>query len=77
VTNGDLAAAASYNVVVLALLPMLALWWALGTRAALTGRVGPWPMLGNRGWVVLGTVLLVFTVWRNVPALPLAGFLAP
>jgi len=31
----------------------------------------------NRGWLVLGAVLLVFAVWRNLPALPLAGFLAP
>lgn len=76
-SHGDLAAAASFNVVVLVLLPVLAVWWALGTRAAWAGRPHPWPRVGNRGWLVLGAVLLVFTVWRNLPAVPLAGFLAP
>ena len=64
-------------MVVLVLLPVLAVWWALGTRAAWAGRPHPWPRVGNRGWLVLGAVLLVFTVWRNLPAVPLAGFLAP
>jgi hypothetical protein len=77
VSHGDLAAAASFNVVVLALLPALAVWWVLGTRAAWTGAAHPWPRLGNRGWLVVGAVLLAFTVWRNVPGLPLAAFLAP
>ena len=77
VSHGDLAAAASFNIVVLALLPALAVWWVLGTRAALTGGLYPWPRIGNRGWLLLGAALLAFTVWRNVPALPLSAFLAP
>ena len=76
-SHGDLAAAASFNVVVLVLLTVLAVWWALGTRAAWAGRPHPWPRAGNRGYLALGVVLLVFTVWRNLPAVPLAGFLAP
>jgi len=76
-SHGDVAAAASMNVVVLVLLPVLAVWWVLGLRAACSGRPHPWPRLSNRGWLVLGAVLLLFTVWRNLPALPMSGFLAP
>ena len=56
---------------------MLALWWVLGARAAWAGRPHPWPRVDNRAWLVLGAVLLTFMIWRNLPALPLAGFLAP
>ena len=56
---------------------MLALWWVLGARAAWAARPHPWPRVDNRAWLVLATVLLAFTVWRNLPVLPLAGFLAP
>lgn len=76
-SHGDVGAAASFNVVVLALLPLLGLWWLIGVRAAWAGRPHPWPRVDNRAWLVLGGVLLLFTVWRNLPALPLARFLAP
>lgn len=76
-SHGDVAGAASMNVVVLVLLPVVAVWWAAGLRAATLGRPHPWPRMSNRGWLVLGAVLLLFTVWRNLPALPLAEFLAP
>ena len=36
-SHGDVAAAASMNVVVLLLLPVLAVWWLLGVRAAWSG----------------------------------------
>ncbi len=64
-------------MLVLALLPVLAGWWVLGTRASWAGRPHPWPRVGNRAWLVLGAALLAFTVWRNLPGVPLAGFLAP
>ncbi len=76
-SHGDLAAAASFNVVVLVLIPVLALWWVLGTRAAWAGRPHPWPRLDNRAWLVLGAALVAFMIWRNLPALPFADFLAP
>jgi len=59
------------------MLPALAVWWVHGFRAALTGSAHPWPRIGNRGWLLLGGVLLAFTVWRNLPGLPLSAFLAP
>jgi hypothetical protein len=68
-THLDLAAALSFNLVVTVLLP-LAVWEAV---RGLRGR----PRLTPRGWLLLGAVLLLFTVWRNLPALPLAGYLAP
>jgi len=76
-SHGDVGAAASFNVVVLALLPVLGLWWVLGARAAWAGRPHPWPRVDNHVWLVLGAALMLFTVWRNLPTLPLAGFLAP
>ena len=76
-SHGDLAGAASFNVVVLALVPVVTLWWILGVRAAWTARPHPWPLLTNRRWLVLGFVLLVFAVWRNVPEVPLGAYLAP
>jgi Protein of unknown function (DUF2752) len=76
-SRGDLAAAASFNVVVLALVPVLLVWWVLGLRAAWAGRPHPWPALTNRHWLVLGGVLLAFAMWRNLPGLPLGAYLAP
>ncbi len=75
-THGDVAAALSFNVVVVALLPVVAGLWLWALVAAARGATAP-PRITNRGWVVLLAVLLVFTVWRNVPALPLAAYLAP
>jgi Protein of unknown function (DUF2752) len=76
-SRGDLAAAASFNVVVLALAPTLTVWWVLGLRAAWAGRPHRWPLLTNRRWLLLGAVLLAFAIWRNVPGLPLGAYLAP
>jgi hypothetical protein len=76
-SHGDLAEAASFNVVVFALVPVLTVWWILSLRAAWDGRPHRWPLLTNRRWMVLGGVLLAFAVWRNLPALPLGAYLAP
>jgi hypothetical protein len=75
--HGDLAAAASFNVAVLALLPVVAAWWAVAAWSAAHGRLKPLPRVDDRGWLVVLAVLVVFTVWRNLPGLPLAGYLAP
>lgn len=77
VSHGDLAAAASLNVVVLALLPVLVVWWGLTLRAAWLGEPGAGPRVTNRGWLWVGAVLVAFMVWRNVPALPVGAWLAP
>ena len=74
-SRGDLPTAASSNVAVLALLPVAVGWWLLTAHAA--WRSARVPAVTNRGWLVLGAVMLVFTVWRNIPALPLSDFLAP
>jgi len=76
-SHGDLAAAASFNVVVLALVPVLTVWWILGVRAAWAGRPQRGPLLTNRRWMVLGGVVLAFAVWRNLPDVPLGAYLAP
>ncbi|MEO7234820.1 MAG: DUF2752 domain-containing protein [Lapillicoccus sp.] len=75
-THGDVAAAVSFNVVAVTLLPVLAGLWLWSLVAAAREAQAP-PRVTNRGWLVLLAVLLVFTVWRNVPALPLAAYLAP
>ncbi len=76
-SHGDVAAALSFNVVVLALIPLVTGLWVRSTVAAARGSVISSRGVTNRGWAVLLAVLLVFTLWRNLPALPLAGYLAP
>jgi hypothetical protein len=76
-SHGDLVAAASFNVVVIGLLPLLTFWWLLGVRAAWAGRPHRWLLLTNRRWLVLGAVLVAFALWRNLPAAPLGAYLAP
>jgi hypothetical protein len=75
--HGDLAAAASFNLAVLALLPVVAGWWGVAAWSAARGRPNPLPRVTDRAWLVVLVVLAVFTVWRNLPGLPLAGYLAP
>ena len=65
-TRGDVAAAASSNLLLVAAIPVFALWW---TRRTLDGWRGTVRTAGTRP-VVLGVVLfavtaLVFTVLRN------------
>lgn len=75
--RGDLPAALSSNVVVVGLLPLVVLGWLRVVGAAARGQASPGLRVGDRAWLVLLGVLSVFTVWRNLPGLPLAGYLAP
>ena len=71
-TNGDLAAGASSNLVFVALIPLIVLLWLRWTGRAWSGapapegrdrfgvRVGVWVM-------VFAVVMVVFTVVRNLP----------
>jgi len=76
-TRLDVAGALSSNLLVTALLPLLALSVLGPAAASATGRPVPTFAVGNRTWVVLGVAFGIFTVWRNLPGLPLSGWLAP
>ncbi|MET0997420.1 MAG: DUF2752 domain-containing protein [Marmoricola sp.] len=75
-TNGDVVAAASSNLVFVALVPVLVLWWLHWTRRAWTG--APRQVLARRQATVLvavfAVVVVVFSVVRNLPA---GSWLAP
>jgi hypothetical protein len=79
-TNGDFAGAASSNLVLLVMIPVVVVFWLRWTGRAWSGaapapagrerpgvRVGVWV-------VVLSVVLVVFVVLRN---LPMGSWLAP
>lgn len=76
-THGDVATALSSNVVLVLLAPLVLAGWSASVLAASRGARSPVRGVTNRGWAALGVVLLLFTVWRNVPALPYAAYLAP
>ena len=74
-TNGDVAAAASSNLLFVGSLPFIAVWWL---RSFADGWRGVQRRVSDRtAYVVLAVVLaltMVFWVVRNVP---FAGWLAP
>jgi hypothetical protein len=74
-TDGDIAAAASSNLLFVASLPALVLWWASTVRDRWQGRVR---QVAARRHVMLAVaflvVALVFAVVRN---LPFGAWLAP
>ena len=74
-TRGDVAAAASSNLLFVGSLPLLALWWARRTADAWRGvrRVAD-EHAALRVTVVVLAATVVFWVVRN---LPFAGWLAP
>ena len=76
-SHADLPAALSSNLPLMVLLPVIAPSWVLWASAAWQRREVARLTLSNRGWLVLGAVFLVFTVWRNLPQLPLGAWLAP
>lgn len=74
-THGDLAAAASSNLLLVGSLPLAAWMWSRWFVDRWRGvRRTPDHRLGVLGAVALGTVSLAFWVVRNLPAL---GWLAP
>ncbi|NCT89826.1 DUF2752 domain-containing protein [Cellulomonas sp. APG4] len=73
-TQGDVVSAWGMNAPVVALLPFVALGWAMWLVAALRRRPVPAWAPTWVAWALLAGAL-VFTVLRNVPAL--APFLAP
>ncbi|WP_141850639.1 DUF2752 domain-containing protein [Lapillicoccus jejuensis] len=76
--RGDLPAALSLNVVVPPLLLLLAVVGLRTTARALrTCEPARLPVVPLRPLLVALVLLAVFTVWRNVPELPLAAWLAP
>jgi hypothetical protein len=76
-TRGDVEAALSYNLPAMLLLGAVTLYWMTQVYAGLRGGAPHLPRLSRRSGVVLGVVFLVFTVWRNLPQVPLGSWLAP
>jgi hypothetical protein len=75
-TNGNLLGAASSNLVFVAMIPLVVLWWVRWTSRAWTGEA-PRGVPSRRATVsitVFSVVLLVFGVLRN---LPIGSWLAP
>ena len=74
-TDGDLAAAASSNLLFVASLPVLVLWWASTVRDRWQGRVRQ-VAARRHGMLAVGflVVALAFAVVRN---LPFGAWLAP
>lgn len=76
-THGDVASALSYNLAAILLLAAVTLYWPTQVYAALRGNAPHLPRLSRRSVVMVGMVFLVFTMWRNLPQLPLGTWLAP
>ena len=75
-SNGDVWGAASSNLVFVALVPLVVLWWLRWTGRAWSGAPAARVARPHSGvWIaVLVVVLLVFAVVRN---LPMGSWLAP
>jgi hypothetical protein len=65
VVHGQFGAAARANLLVVAAVPLVALWWLDAVGRARAGR--PARALSRRAWWVAGAVAVLFTVVRNVP----------
>jgi hypothetical protein len=70
-TRADLAGAADHNVLLLVVLPVVALLWLRWLLRTLGVGVPRLPTVPRRAWVGLATVVLAFTIVRNLgsPAL--------
>ena len=68
----QLGAAVRDNLVLVAALPLLALWWVDWVRRGRTGR--PARRFGSAGWAAVVVLAVAFTVVRN---LPMAAALRP
>jgi hypothetical protein len=74
-TNGDLAAAASSNLLFVASLPVLVLWWASTVRDRWQGRVRR--LAARRHGMLAVAFLVVALVFAVVRNLPFGAWLAP
>ena len=74
-TNGDLAAAASSNLLFVASLPVLVLWWASTVRDRWQGRVRQ--VAARRHGLLAVAFLVVALVFAIVRNLPFGAWLAP
>jgi hypothetical protein len=73
-TNGELAAALSSNLLVVALIPVAVLLWAAWTRSRWRGRTFTTPLFSVPALASLLAVAIAFGVLRNVEA---TSWLAP
>ncbi|MEU6235703.1 DUF2752 domain-containing protein [Kitasatospora sp. NPDC047058] len=73
-THGDLSSALHDNAPAVLLFAVLAVLWVRWVWAAVSAGPAPRLSLGARRWVLVGLLLLVFTVVRN---LPIGAGLAP
>ncbi|MFE6865227.1 DUF2752 domain-containing protein [Kitasatospora sp. NPDC057692] len=73
-THGDLSGALHDNAVAVLLFAVLGVLWVRWLWAALRALPGPRLVLGARRWALVGLLVLVFTVVRN---LPIGAGLAP
>jgi hypothetical protein len=73
-TDGDVAAALSSNLLVVALVPVVMVAWAVWARARWRGRPLRAPAAAKPAAWVLAAVVMAFTVLRNLPA---GAWLAP
>ncbi len=76
-SHGDVAAALSSNLPAMLLLPFIAASWVIWVRAGWRRIPVRRLVVSRRQSTVLVVVFLVFTVWRNLPMLPLGAWLAP
>ena len=75
-TNGDVVAAASSNLVFVLMVPVLVFWWLRWTGRSWSGTVASATVSRHSGrWIALAAVVMVaFGVLRNLPA---GSWLAP
>src|SRR6476619_1391365 len=78
-TNGDLTAAASSNLLFVALIPVIVVVWLRWTRRACSGAPVPAPRerFGVRAGVWIMAFAVVLTVFAVVRNLPMGSWLAP
>ncbi|QCC78661.1 DUF2752 domain-containing protein [Nocardioides daphniae] len=75
-TDLDLVAAASSNLVLVAAAPVAVVLWLRAVLRAWQGRQPLLPALPAAAWWGIGVALAVFALWRNLPV-PLGEWLAP
>ena len=64
--RGNLVAAADHNLLMVAVLPFVTVWWVTWVVAAVNGRPAPRLRISPRAWWAIGVVVVAFTVVRNL-----------